>query len=296
MLLSYGQLLDYDIPEVRQSYTARDAQLYALSVGVGQDPMDADDLRYIDERYGPLVLPSMSVVLGYPGFWLKTPGIGADTVRLLHGEQGVELFEPLPPGGHVSGKTSVTEAVDKGDKGLLLYSEKRLTDLDTGRLLARTFATHVLRGDGGMPGAPTQARPAHRIPSRPADGRVRISTRPEQALLYRLNGDYNPLHSDPEIARKAGYERPILHGLCTFGVVAQALRKILSSQGLGELRTLSLRFSAAVVPGETLELDIWNDGSVRGRVLERDVVAIDNGCWEPFPAADPATRSQPRPR
>lgn len=286
MLLSYEQLLNYDIPEVRQRYDARDAQLYALSVGLGQDPLDADDLRYIDERHGPLVLPSMSVVLGYPGFWLNTPGIGADTVRLLHGEQGIELFEPLPPGGQVSGKTRVTGAVDKGDKGLLLYSEKELTDLDTGRVLARTFATHVLRGDGGMAGAPAQARPAHQIPARAPDERIRLSTRPEQALLYRLNGDYNPLHSDPEVARKAGYERPILHGLCTFGVVAQALQKCSVRLGQGGLKKLSLRFSAAVVPGETLELDIWHDGSVRGRVVERDIIVVDNGCWESFPAND----------
>src|SRR5690606_9303952 len=118
--------------------------------------------------------------------------------------------------------------VDKGDRGLLLYSEKQLTDLDTGRLLARTFATHVLRGDGGMQGVPTQAQPVHQIPTQPADEHVRVSTRPEQALLYRLNGDYNPLHSDPVVANKAGYDRPILHGLCTFGVVAQALQSALA--------------------------------------------------------------------
>lgn len=282
MLLSYEELLDYDIPAVEQHYTVRDAQLYALSVGVGQDPLDIDGLHYVDEQFGPRVLPSMAVVLGYPGFWLNTPGIGADTVRLLHGEQGVELFEPLPATGRVSGKTRVTEAVDKGDKGLLLYSEKLLSDMDTGRTLARTYATHFLRGDGGMRGAPTQSRPVHQIPEQPADAQLRIATRPEQALLYRLNGDYNPLHSDPEIARKAGYERPILHGLCTFGIVTQIIQKCVSRQGGESLKSLSVRFSAAVFPGETLEIDIWDSGSVRARVVEREVVVIDNGHWQPF--------------
>ncbi len=280
MLLNYEQLLNYDIPEVRQRYTQKDAQLYALSVGLGQNPCDPHDLQYVDEKYGPRVLPSMAVVLGYPGFWLNTPGIGADTIRLLHGEQGIELLEPLPTHGHVAGKTRVTAAVDKGEKGLLLYSEKWLTDLDTGRPLARTFATHVLRGDGGMSGAPAQAKPVHKVPDRPADDCSFAHTRPEQALLYRLNGDYNLLHSDPETARKAGYDRPILHGLCTFGVVTQMLQKSLVRLGLGELKMLSLRFTAAVLPGETIQLEVWNDGALRGRVRERDVVVIDNGHWE----------------
>ena len=282
MLLSYEELLAYDIPAVEQHYTVRDTQLYALSVGMGQDPLDIDALHFVDEQYGPRVLPSMAVVLGYPGFWLNTPGIGADTVRLLHGEQGVELFEPLPAAGRVSGKTRVTEAVDKGEKGLLLYSEKLLSDMDTGRTLARTYATHFLRGDGGMRGAPTQSRPVHQIPEQPADAQLRIATRPEQALLYRLNGDYNPLHSDPEIAQKAGYERPILHGLCTYGIVTQAIQKHLARQGSESLKSLSLRFSAAIFPGETLEIDVWDSGSVRARVAEREVVVIDNGHWQPF--------------
>lgn len=282
MLLSYEELLAYDIPAVAQEYTVRDTQLYALSVGVGQDPLDVNALQYVDEQYGPKVLPSLAVVLGYPGFWLKTPGIGADTVRLLHGEQGVELIEPLPAHGHVSGKTRVTEAVDKGEKGLLLYSEKALTDLTTGRLLARTYATHFLRGDGGMAGAPTQARPVHQMPASPPNAILRANTRPEQALLYRLNGDYNPLHSDPEIARQAGYERPILHGLCTYGVITQVLQRYLDSKGKGSLKRLSLRFSAAVLPGETLEVAIWDDGSIRASVLERGVVVADNGSWATF--------------
>lgn len=277
MRLSHEQLLNYELPEVRQRYTARDTMLYALSVGLGQDPLDRHDLAYVGSQHDPLALPWMAVVLGYPGFWLKAPEIGADTVRLLHGEQGMELFHPIPPAGELVGKTRVVEVVDKGEKGLLLYSEKTLTEADSGRLIARTSATHVLRGDGGLPGAGTQARPVHAMPACAPHWRVLLNTRPEQALIYRLNGDYNPLHSDPEVARAAGFPRPILHGMCTFGMVAHAVSRQLLPEAGGALRSLSLRFSGPVFPGETLKVEVWRDGSFRARVVERETVVIDNG-------------------
>lgn len=192
MRLSYEQLLRYDIPEVRHAYAERDSLLYALSVGLGQDPLDTLDLKYLDEQHGPYTLPSMAVTLGYPGFWVRAPQIGADTTRLLHGEQSVTLIRPLPACGEVIGKTRVIDAVDKGDKGLLLYTEKELRDAQDGTLLAVTAATHVLRGDGGMPGAPTQARAAPGLPQTAPYVSCRVESRPEQALLYRLNGDEIP--------------------------------------------------------------------------------------------------------
>jgi len=278
MRLSYEQLLNYELPEVRQRYTARDTMLYALSIGLGQDPLDLTDLAHVGRQHDLLALPWMAVVLGYPGFWLKAPEIGADTVRLLHGEQGMELFHPIPPEGELAGKTRVVEVVDKGEKGLLLYSEKTLTEVASGRLVARTFATHVLRGDGGMPGAGKQARTAHAVPESAPHWTVPLNTRPEQALVYRLNGDYNPLHSDPEVARAAGFPRPILHGLCTFGMVSQAVfRQLQSAAGGGSLRSLALRLSGPVFPGETLRVEAWRDGSFRARVVERDALVIDNG-------------------
>ncbi|CAM3842367.1 MaoC/PaaZ C-terminal domain-containing protein [Bordetella tumulicola] len=276
MRLSYEQLLNHDLPPVVHRYTERDTMLYALSLGLGQDPLDEYDLSFVDSQYGPRVMPAMAVILGYPGFWLKAPEIAADVVRLLHGEQGVEVFHEIPAAGELIGKTRVLEAVDKGDKGLLLYTEKQLTDATTGVLLARTFATHVLRGDGGMSGAPTKARAAHVMPTSAPDHVVSMQTRPEQALLYRLNGDYNPLHSDPAIARAAGYERPILHGLCTFGMVAHAVTRSRVPVGR-RVRSLSLRFSGPVYPGETLEVQTWLDGSFRARVVERDALVVDNG-------------------
>ncbi|QIL74167.1 3-alpha,7-alpha,12-alpha-trihydroxy-5-beta-cholest-24-enoyl-CoA hydratase (plasmid) [Diaphorobacter sp. HDW4B] len=274
MRLSYQELLDYDIPEVRQRYSQRDSILYALSVGVAQNPLDELGLHYVDEQYGPHVLPSMAVVLGYPGFWLRTPGIDADVTRLLHGEQSVTLLAAIPAEGEVIGKTRVVEAVDKGEKGLLLYSEKELRDAGTGQLLATTAATHVLRGDGGMAGAPTQARMVEPFPDSLPQASCTISTRTDQALLYRQNGDRNPLHSDPAVAKKAGYERPILHGLCTFAMVNHAVSRTLGKSSEGDFDSVFMRFSAPVFPGEQLRVDVWGDGAFRATALERNVVVM----------------------
>lgn len=277
MRLNYEQLLRYDIPEVVHRYTERDTMLYALSLGLGQNPLDERALPFVGGgNEGPRTLAAMAVVLGYPGFWLKAPGIEADVVRLLHGEQGFELHEAIPPAGEVLGKTRVVDAVDKGEKGLLLYTEKTLTDRATGRLYARTQATHVLRGDGGMPGAPTQSRPVHAVPATAPDCRVVLHTRPEQALLYRLNGDYNPLHSDPAVASAAGYPRPILHGLCTFGMIAHAVETQFAGAGR-RVGRLSMRFSGPVLPGERIEISLWKEGAFRAKVAERDAGIVDNG-------------------
>ena len=274
MRLSYAQLMNYDIPEVRQTCSQRDSILYALSVGLGQNPMDAHDLQYVDEQHGPRTLPAMAVVLGYPGFWLKSPALGADTTRLLHGEQSVTLKRQLPICGEVVGKTRVVEVVDKGDKGLLLYTEKELRDASDGGLIAVTAATHVLRGDGGMPGAATQARAAPQFPDAPPKWQRTIHTRPEQALLYRQNGDRNPLHSDPAVARKAGFDRPILHGLCTFAMVNHAVSRCLHQNSEGNFQHVNMRFSAPVYPGESLRVDVWQDGSFKATSVERSVAVV----------------------
>jgi len=176
----------------------------------------------------------------------------------------------------------VTGLVDKGaGRGALLFSEKRLTDAATGALLATTGATTFLRGDGGFGGASGPVPPPHPMPAGAPETTIELPTRPEQALLYRLNGDDNPLHADPAVAARAGFPRPILHGLCTLGVVTHAL---LRARGYGAApRRLQLRFSAPVFPGETIRTNIWPDGSFRARVVERDVVVIDHGLmtWEP---------------
>ncbi len=268
----------FPVPEVRQTLRARDCVLYALSVGLGQDPLGTRQLDYVDHRRSLRALPSMAVVLAQPGFWLADPRTGVDAVRLVHGEQEIELHRPLPVEAELIGRTRVTGLVDKGaGRGALLYTEKLLLDAASGSLLATCRATVVLRGDGGFGGAAGPVRPVHPAPEGNPDLTIDLPTRPEQALLYRLNGDDNPLHSDPGTAAQAGFPRPILHGLCTLGVVAHALLRGLADYDAGRFRLLALRFSAPVFPGETIRTEIWRSGAFRARVVERDVVVINNG-------------------
>lgn len=278
-MIDYEKLLNFPIPEVRQRITPREVVFYALSVGLSQDPLDRRQLDYTDAHRKLRVLPSMAVVLGHPGFWLRNPETGVDAVRLVHGEQSITLHEPLPVEGEIIGRTRVTGLVDKGEgKGALLYSEKEITDAATGRLLAVTGSTTFLRADGGFGGPSGPVKPVNPIPETAPDIVLDLPTRPEQALYYRLNGDDNPLHADPDVAERAGFPRPILHGLCTLGVVAHALLRELGQYDASAMKNLSLRFSSPLYPGETIRTEIWRDGAFRARVVERDVVVVNNGA------------------
>ncbi len=276
-MIVYDRLMAYDIPEVRQSYGRRDCAFYALSIGIGQDPMDTADLRFVGaDALTPF--PTLPLVLGHPGFWLANPDTGVDAVRLVHGEQGIKLHAPLPEIGTVIGKTRISNIIDKGaGRGALLYSEKQLRDADSGVLYATTSATIFLRGDGGFGGPPGPIAPAHAVPDSDPALTHQTTTRPEQALWYRWNGDHNPLHLDPAVAGKAGFARPILHGLCSLGIAARGLVATLCAGDPSRLRGLDARFTAAVIPGETLRTDIWPDGSFRTCAVERDTVVIGNG-------------------
>jgi acyl dehydratase len=276
-VIEYEKLLDFPIPAVRQRLTPRETVFYALSVGLGQDPMDARQLDFVDQHRPLQAMPSMAVVLCHPGFWLRDKRTGVDALRLVHGEQSIELHRPLPVEGAFIGRTRVTGLVDKGPgRGALLYSEKEVRDAD-GTLYATTRATTFLRGDGGFGGPSGPVRKPHPMPARPPDLAIDLATRPEQALYYRLNGDDNPLHADPAVAAAAGFARPILHGLCTLGVVTHALLRGLAGYRAAALTRLELRFSAPVFPGETIRTEIWRDGSFRARVAERDTIVVNNG-------------------
>jgi len=278
MAFTYDSLMSHPIPEVRQRLTRRDAVFYALSVGFGQDPLDARQLDFVDADRALRAVPTQSVVLAHPGFWLADPRTGIDALRVVHGEQRIAMHRPLPVEGEVIGRTRITGLVDKGPgRGALMYSQKDVIDAETGEPLAVTRSTTFLRGDGGFGGPAGPVEPPHRMPEAPPDVVVAMPTRPEQALYYRLNGDDNPLHADPAIAAKAGFPRPILHGLCTLGVVGHALLRTLGGYDVARFRELAMRFSAPVFPGEAIEVDIWNDGSFRARAPERDVVVVNNG-------------------
>jgi acyl dehydratase len=245
--------------------------------------MDKDQLRFVYEE-GLRALPTMATVLGYAGFWLKRADTGVDWVKVVHAEQEIRLHKPLPVEGRLVGRTRVTGLVDKGaGKGALLYSERRVTDA-AGDLVATLDQTTFLRGDGGCGGTTGPARVPHPTPERMPDLVVDLTTQASQALIYRLNGDTNPLHADPAVATKAGFPRPILHGLATYGVVGHALLKGLCGYRPERLKAIDCRFTAPVFPGETIRTEIWREGdghaAFRARVTERDIVVLANGRAE----------------
>jgi acyl dehydratase len=283
MAVDPARLLAYPVPEIAQDLTVRDTLLYALSVGLGADPLDAGQLRFVYEE-GLRALPTMVVVLAYPGFWLKRPDTGVDWVKVVHGEQGIRIHKSMPVEGRLVGRTRVTGLVDKGaGKGALLYSERRITDA-AGDLVATLEQTTFLRGDGGCGGTTREAKAPYPLPERSPDVAIDLATSPSQALLYRLNGDDNPLHADPTVAAQAGFPKPILHGLATFGVVGHALLKGLCAYRPERLKAMDGRFTAPVFPGETIRTEIWQEAggtaAFRARVVERDVVVLSNGRAE----------------
>ena len=281
--IDYERLRNWKFEDIEHVYSKTDTILYALGVGLGADPLDARQLRFVYEE-GLQALPTMAVVLGSPGFWLKEQDTGVDWVRVLHGEQGLVLHRPLPPQGTAIGRTRVSGIVDKGaDKGALIYTEKVLIDKVSGDTIATATSTSFARGDGGFDGPTGPSSAPHPLPAREPDLTCDLPTVPQAALIYRLSGDRNPLHADPEVARAAGFKAPILHGLCTLGAAGHALLKSCCDYDPTRFKSLRLRFSAPVYPGETIRTEIWRDGDVvsfRSRAVERDVVVLNNGCAE----------------
>lgn len=277
------RLLAAKILEVEQRYDWRDCVLYALGIGVGVDPMDEADLAFLVET-GPKVHPAMANVLGYPGFWMRDPTFGLDWVKTVHGEHAVHLHHPLPVEGHVRGVSRIVDLVDKGKgRGALIYVEREIRQVASGELLATVQQTVFCRGDGGF-GGKSEAPAVHTLPERAPDTSIDVPTSPQGALIYRLSGDYNPLHSDPQAARAAGFDRPILHGLATFGASCHGLMKQLCDGDPSAVRALGGRFSAPVFPGDQLRIEIWREGagrfSYRTSVPARGVVVVNNGVFE----------------
>jgi acyl dehydratase len=286
MTIVYDKLIALDIPPAIQVYEAKDCILYALGVGFGHDPMNEDELPFVYEK-NLKVLPTMASVLGYAGLWMRAPETGIDWLKVVNGEQGINLHRPLAGEGAVVGQLRIADVIDKGPgKGALVLTERKVTDKASGHLIATVTQTIFCRADGGFGGPPRQAPEPHAIPARDPDAVCDLGTRPEAALIYRLSGDRNPLHAEPEVAKQAGYPRPIMHGLGNFGVAGHAVLKTFCGYDPGRLTSFACRFSAPVFPGETLRTEMWRDGnmvSFRSRVVERDVVAVNNGRAEVRP-------------
>jgi acyl dehydratase len=248
--------------------------------------MNEDELAFVYEK-DLKVLPTMATVIGHSGSLVRDRNTGIDWVMVVNGEQGFTLHRPLTGRGEVVGHTRIVDVVDKGaGKGALLLTERKINDKATGDLIATVTQTIFCRGDGGFGGPPRQTPPPHPLPTRAPDTVCDFGTRPEAALIYRLSGDYNPLHADPAVARAAGFDRPILHGLGTFGVSGHALLKTMCGYDPARLISFSCRFSAPVFPGETVRTEMWRDGAVvsfRSSVVERDVIAVNNGRAEVRP-------------
>ena len=260
----------------RQMLTPRDTILYALGVG-------ATELDFLfEERLK--ALPTMAVTLAYPGFIWRDPALGANWQKILHGEQSTTLHAPLPVEGEIVGSTVIEALYDKGaDKGALAMVTREIHD-GAGTHLATSRSMTFLRGDGGFGGTSEGAPVPHPLPDRASDAVVTLATAANQAHIYRLSGDLNPLHIDPDVATDAGFTGPILHGLATYGVIGRALLAARCGNDPVRLRRIDGRFSSPVYPGETIETAIWDEGggklAFRARVVERDKIVFTNGYAE----------------
>lgn len=267
----------YDFGRPSQAVQARDAILYALGLGLGGDPLAEADLRFLDERK-LAVLPSFAVTLCSPGMWIRDPALGVDFGKLVHAAQWAEFPEPLPPCAEVTGTAQVASLTDRGEgRGAVLVLERRIADADGSRVYCRMRQTLLLRGDGGFGGEPAP-RDGRFEPDRAADAVMEVATSARAALIYRLSGDWNPLHCDPEVAAAAGFPRPILHGLATYGLAGVAVSRALGRDPAA-LSSLACRFSGVVYPGDAVRFDAWRDGQAGARfsawVGERKV--LDDG-------------------
>ncbi|KZS62080.1 MaoC family dehydratase [Mycobacterium ostraviense] len=237
-------------------WTDRETLLYALGVGAG-----TEDLSFTTENSHGIaqqVLPTYAVIC-CPAFGAAGKVGKFNWARLLHGSQTVRLHAPLPPAGKLSVVSEVADIQDKGEgKNAIIMLRGRGTDPASGALIAETLTTLVIRGEGGFGGEPGQRPAAPEFPDREPDARVALPTREDQALIYRLSGDRNPLHSDPWFAKEmAGFPKPILHGLCTYGVSGRALVAELGGGVAANITSVAARFTSPVFPGETLTTLIW---------------------------------------
>lgn len=263
----------------RRAWDSKDALIYALGVGAGAaDPLQ--ELEFTTENtssHRQRVLPTMAVVLApLAGGWDK---IGTfNPAMLVHGEEGITLHREIPVEGELEAVAEVTGIYDKG-KGAVIVTETEATLVETGERLFTVRMSAFIRGEGGWGGDRGPAGGANAAPERDPDHQVTVQTRTDQALLYRLSGDRNPLHSDPSFAAMGGFDRPILHGLCTYGFTGRALLHELCGSDPARFTGMDARFSSPVMPGEALTVKAWldGDGAIFQTCGQDGRVVIDNG-------------------
>ncbi|MGE3143044.1 MAG: MaoC/PaaZ C-terminal domain-containing protein [Hyphomonadaceae bacterium] len=279
MPIAYPEILKLENKGQKFHYSEKEVMLYALGIGMGADPMDRKELEYV---YGPVlkVAPTFASVMA----WGANPGAtNVNYLMVVDGERAIEFHQPLPTSADLLADSRITGVFDKGPgKGAVVQSE---TVIKTARgdKLATIQQSIFARGDGGF-GGPSSGQPEpHPTPTRAPDQSVDIPTRPDQALIYRLSGDFNPLHADLDIAEKAGFPRPILHGMCTYGLTGRAVLQTYAGYDSTRFKSHAARFSSPVFPGETVTVDLWKDGNIisfEARVKARNATVIKNGKTE----------------
>lgn len=282
MTIDVDQLKSLGIVTSRRAYTRRDASLYALSIGFGADPLDEEELDFVSGRPTFKSVPSMASIFAdvvielSAGCQLQHPELA------LHGEQRLDIYTPLPDVADLEIQGSIAAVYDRGpSRGAEIHmlAEARLQG-EAAPLYRATYVT-IARGDGGFGGDKPERRGRDdRVPATAPEEVWEFPIGPNQALLYSLNGDPNPIHTQPRIAKRAGFEAPIMHGLGTYGMACRAVLMTFCAGDPSAMKSFDVRFSAPVFPGETLAVDMWRleDGvAFQGRVLERDVVVLKNG-------------------
>jgi len=275
----YDELMAFEFPRIEHSYSERDTILYALGAGAGWNWQDPAELRFVYEK-NLTTLPSMAVTLAYPGFWYRDLNPGLDFIRTVHASERILLHRPLPAAATVSAKPDIVAIYDRGEgRGSLIVSRREIFEAGSDEPVATVEQTAFCRGDGGLGGPQIPAPAPPPLPQRPPDLITHAAISPQAAQIYRLSGDYNPLHVDPDFARSAGFEQPILHGLSTYGHIC---RLLIAAQGdNASMRMMDCRFTAPVFPGDTLTAAIWFDGPMmRFQAWARDRLVIDKGIAE----------------
>ena len=287
-MLQYQKLKDLDLGASTQTYSERDTMLYALGIGMGMDPLDEQQLPFVYEK-NLKAMPSMAATLGGFGWNWRREDMGADWSKLVHGEQRIRLFRPLPVAATLSATTRIVSITDKGPgKGAVMSVERVTYQQGIAEPLASSTQITFLRADGGYSALSGASDPGPEklpaVPDTPPDIELALPSLPHAAAIYRLSGDYNPLHVDPQTARAAGFPKPILHGLCTFGMATHAVLKACCAYDPTRIKALAMRFTAPVYPGETVNFQLWRASAsrvqLRARIAAREVVVLNSGLIE----------------